>query len=99
MKQLNFLWRQKGHHTVSLGGKNTVEVVAGDRLTILTPGGGGHGTPPGALGSTSQAPTDGENAHPGETSCEEDVDRKARREAEMRMGGSLSCYRISQEQS
>lgn len=99
MKQLNFLWRQKGDHTVSLGGKNTVEVDAGDRLTILTPGGGGHGAPPGALGSTSQAPTDGENAHPVETGCEEDVDRKARREAEMRMGGSLSYHTLGQEQA
>ena len=28
---------------VNLGGKNTVEVSAGDRLLILTPGGGGYG--------------------------------------------------------
>jgi len=29
--------------TVSLGGKNTVAVNKHDRLTILTPGGGGYG--------------------------------------------------------
>ena len=31
--------------TISLGGKNTVHVARGDRLTILTPGGGGWGAP------------------------------------------------------
>ncbi|KAH9163502.1 hypothetical protein LEN26_000494 [Aphanomyces euteiches] len=29
--------------TINLGGKNTVEVQAGDVLTILSPGGGGYG--------------------------------------------------------
>jgi len=30
---------------VSLGGKNTVKLVAGDEITVLTQGGGGYGTP------------------------------------------------------
>ena len=32
-----------GRKTINLGGKNTVSVVAGDRLTIYSPGGGGFG--------------------------------------------------------
>lgn len=31
-------------HAISLGGKNTVEVSKGDRLVIMTPGGGGFGS-------------------------------------------------------
>ena len=46
---LNFLILQEGeddaklNRTVSLGGKNTVEVAPGTRLQIETPGGGGYG--------------------------------------------------------
>ena len=32
-----------GRKTINLGGKNTVNVSAGDRLTIYSPGGGGFG--------------------------------------------------------
>jgi N-methylhydantoinase B/oxoprolinase/acetone carboxylase alpha subunit len=39
---LNLLTSQTGK-TVSLGGKNTVNVLKGDRLTIFSPGGGGWG--------------------------------------------------------
>ncbi|CAN0493992.1 unnamed protein product, partial [Hapterophycus canaliculatus] len=71
--------------TVSLGGKNTVHVDAGDRLTILTPGGGGHGSP-------TSMDVDG-------AGDVEDPDRKSRREAEMRLGGSVSGHRLGQEQA
>ncbi|GLC33195.1 hypothetical protein PLESTB_000360500 [Pleodorina starrii] len=43
---LNLLIRRNGR-TVNLGAKATVQLEAGDRLRILTPGGGGYG-PPGA---------------------------------------------------
>lgn len=41
-KGLN-LWVQRDGRLVSLGGKATVQVQGGDRLRILTPGGGGYG--------------------------------------------------------
>jgi 5-oxoprolinase (ATP-hydrolysing) len=40
---LNLLTVAKSRKTVSLGGKNTVNVSPGDVLSILTPGGGGYG--------------------------------------------------------
>ncbi|KAG2488023.1 hypothetical protein HYH03_013330 [Edaphochlamys debaryana] len=49
---LNLLLR-KGGRTVNLGAKATVQLDAGDRLRILTPGGGGYG-PPGADEATAQ---------------------------------------------
>lgn len=42
---VNLLTFAADGRTVSLGGKSTVTVAAGDRLTILTPGGGGWGVP------------------------------------------------------
>lgn len=39
----NLLYYAQDQRTVSLGGKNTVSVAPGDRLTIFTPGGGGYG--------------------------------------------------------
>lgn len=45
---------------VNLGGKSTVHVSVGDRLTILTPGGGGYGAP-NAKSITS--PWDGKVGH------------------------------------
>lgn len=39
----NFLLKNDGRY-VYLGGKNTVQVKAGERLQILTPGGGGWGS-------------------------------------------------------
>ncbi|CAM9887417.1 unnamed protein product [Ectocarpus fasciculatus] len=80
--------------SVSLGGKNTVKVNAGDRLTILTPGGGGHGAPPSPLSME----VDGGGVGVG-TGDLEDPDRKSRREAEMRLGGSVSGHRLGQEQA
>lgn len=79
---------------MSLGGKNTVGVSAGDRLTILTPGGGGHGPPPPV---TCGADRDRNNAE--EKNDEENPDRKAIREAEMRLSGSVLGHRLGQEQA
>ena len=65
---------------------------AGDRLTILTPGGGGHGKPDSAAAAMDIE--DGVGV--GDV---EDPDRKSRREAEMRLGGSVSGHRLGQEQA
>ena len=35
----------KNGRTLNLGGKNEIRARAGDRIRILTPGGGGFGTP------------------------------------------------------
>ena len=40
---INTLTLKTDKRTISLGGKNTVNVLPGDVLTILTPGGGGYG--------------------------------------------------------
>lgn len=42
---VNLLHFKSEGRLVNLGGKNTVQVGAGDRLTIHTPGGGGYGEP------------------------------------------------------
>lgn len=81
---------------MSLGGKNTVEVDAGDRLTILTPGGGGHGTP---HPTTPETGGGGIEQTGGGARDSEDPDRKSRREAEMRLSGSVSGHRLGQEQA
>jgi 5-oxoprolinase (ATP-hydrolysing) len=41
----NLLKMSKDPRVISLGGKNTVHVQSGDTLTILSPGGGGYGSP------------------------------------------------------
>lgn len=46
---VNLLVKRNGR-LVSLGGKATVRVQGGDRIRILTPGGGGYGPPDGAEG-------------------------------------------------
>ncbi|XP_047336343.1 5-oxoprolinase 1 [Impatiens glandulifera] len=43
---MNYLVRKGDNRKVYVGGKNTIEVRAGDVLQILTPGGGGWGAPP-----------------------------------------------------
>lgn len=44
------LWvRGRCKSVINLGGKNTVNVEAGDRITIMTPGGGGCGRPDAAV--------------------------------------------------
>ncbi len=55
---LNILTLAGQGRQISLGGKNTVKVVRGDRLSIFTPGGGGYGAP-GSAGSTGVSGSDG----------------------------------------
>lgn len=97
------MWFRDGNRTVSLGGKNTVDVVAGDRLTIHSPGGGGHGTPPGpgaAAATASGGGGDDDGVDDKTASADlEDPDRKSRRKAEMRLSGSVSGHRLGQEQA
>lgn len=50
------LWIKKSGLTVNIGGKNQCQVKAGDRIRILTPGGGGYGVQNG--GGTPSARTD-----------------------------------------
>ena len=100
-----------GNRTVSLGGKNSVRVVAGDRLTIHSPGGGGHGTPlspDAAAAAAAAAATSGGGRGGGDgggfddmaaSGGLEDPDRKSRRVAEMRLSGSVSGHRLGQEQA
>lgn len=40
----NLLYIAKEDRYISLGGKNTIQVISGDRLIIESPGGGGYGT-------------------------------------------------------
>ena len=40
----NLLVYKEGNRLINLGGKNTIHVVAGDRIIINTPGGGGYGS-------------------------------------------------------
>ncbi|KAL4856136.1 5-oxoprolinase [Chlorella vulgaris] len=42
------LWVKRDGRVLSLGAKATVQMQAGDRIRILTPGGGGYGPPEGA---------------------------------------------------
>lgn len=54
---INLLYMKEDDRTVSLGGKNTVSVSPGDRLTICTPGGGGYGAPSTSTSSTAEEAT------------------------------------------
>ncbi len=79
LKQLNVLCIRGnggGGRAVGLGGENSVKVNAGDRITILTPGGGGYDKPdPATVAMDIEVGVVGEGAeHP---------DRKSRREAEI----------------
>lgn len=103
--QSNYLYfREGGGRTVSLGGKNTVNVKSGDRLTILTPGGGGHGSPSPSMIASNGGEGNGNSKNDNrrdeeENAAGEDPDRKSRRLADMRLFGSLSEYRLGQEQA
>jgi 5-oxoprolinase (ATP-hydrolysing) len=50
------LWIHKDGRVVSLGGKASVQVDAGDRILILTPGGGGYGEPTHDGGEEEESP-------------------------------------------
>jgi 5-oxoprolinase (ATP-hydrolysing) len=40
----NFLYKKDGR-VINMGAKNSTEIVKGDKLRIMTPGGGGYGKP------------------------------------------------------
>eukprot|EP00981_Chlorochromonas_danica_P003519 scaffold659_cov192-Ochromonas_danica.AAC.32 len=81
---LNLLFLRSADRLVSLGGKNTVSVLSGDRLTIYTPGGGGYGTP---LKEGEQREDD-----------EETNNRKTEEKGVARLtSGSLLQYTLNQE--
>lgn len=70
--------------TISLGGKNTVNVVPGNILTILTPGGGGFG--PHKSGETGTWRVQGSS----------DMSEKSA-VVHVKSGGSLNQYQLNQE--
>lgn len=79
---LNLLFLRSADRLVSLGGKNTVSVLSGDRLTIYTPGGGGYGTP----------------LKEGEQREDEETNRKTEDKGVARLtSGSLLQYTLNQE--
>ena len=94
---LNLLWTGGGgggggskggqgqgvRRTISLGGKNTVEVFAGDRLTILSPGGGAWGEDTPGAATIAGASKDG-------TAC-------GAAAVPVRSSGSLLQYTLDQE--
>jgi len=51
---LNLVLRSASGIVQSLGGKNTVSLEVGDRMVIMTPGGGGYGAPEGGSGETGE---------------------------------------------
>ena len=85
---LNLLWTGGGgsgsasRRMISLGGKNTVEVFPGDRLTVFSPGGGAWGVagPPAAAESDASAESG-----------------KAADAVPVRSSGSLLQYTLDQE--
>ncbi|PRW57398.1 5-oxoprolinase [Chlorella sorokiniana] len=90
------LWLKRDGRMVSLGGKATVQVEGGDRLRILTPGGGGYGPP--------QAPADGDgDAEVAALAAAVSGRAKRRRtggdefSAPVRDGGSVQQYTRMQE--
>eukprot|EP00884_Botryococcus_braunii_P001197 jgi/Botrbrau1/11078/Bobra.0302s0020.1 len=89
---VNLLLRLDGR-TVSLGGKNTVVLAGGERLRILTPGGGGYGHErPEANGDAGTEAL--------EDSVGEGMAKRPRveiAEVQYRQGGSVQAYRMAQE--
>lgn len=42
-KGINLLKQEGGKKIINLGGKNNIDLLAGDTIVIMTPGGGGYG--------------------------------------------------------
>lgn len=80
---LNTLTLKSDKRTISLGGKNTVNVLPGDILTIYTPGGGGFGAP---------IPPGTETHNPESVEME-----KKSKPAVVMSSGSLNQYSLDQE--
>ena len=86
---VNILTLAKDHRTISLGGKNTVHVVPGDVLTILTPGGGGFG----AYLHDNQNGKKSEK----EEFLDQNNDCVVSKVVYVKSGGSLNQYTLNQE--
>lgn len=52
------LWVKKTGRTINLGGKNTAMMDAGDRIVVMSPGGGGWGKPNLTNGTTLKSGAD-----------------------------------------
>ena len=87
------LWVKRGGRVVSLGGKATVQVEAGDRVQILTPGGGGCG-PPEQEGGTERSPL---AALVASLAAARQRVSAGEASAPVRDGGSVQRYRSVQE--
>ena len=92
---VNTLTLGKDKRTISLGGKNTVNVVPGDVLTILTPGGGGFGTPLTTTTKTTTVPDD--RSRSGNNHGNRDVKVENSNTVHVKSGGSLNQYTLNQE--
>ena len=93
---VNTLTLGKDKRTISLGGKNTVNVVPGDVLTILTPGGGGFGTPV----TTTTVPDDRSrsgNKHGNRDVHNTGIKVENSNTVHVKSGGSLNQYTLNQE--
>jgi N-methylhydantoinase B/oxoprolinase/acetone carboxylase alpha subunit len=80
----NLLYYGASKRTVNLGGKNTVHVQPGDQLTILTPGGGGYGSP---IMISSSSMIEGPAVN----------NTVVNNPTELKTSGSLSQYTLNQE--
>ncbi len=80
------LWLRRDGRVINLGAKATVQVEGGDRVKILTPGGGGYGAVADADKDIDQAASPSKRA-------------KLSREftVPVHMGGSVHRYRLEQE--
>ena len=92
------LWLRRDGRAVSLGGKASVEMQGGDRLRILTPGGGGYGPPDGGGDGEVEA-GDGHRQRVAAALAAAGARQAGRAEfsAPVRDGGSVAEYRRGQE--
>ena len=94
---VNTLTLGKDKRTISLGGKNTVNVVPGDVLTILTPGGGGFGTPLTTTATTKTTTVPDDRSRSGNEHGNRDVKVENSNTVHVKSGGSLNQYTLNQE--
>lgn len=88
------LWIRRDGRTVSLGGKATVQVQGGDRIRILTPGGGGYGPVRGAARLAADEAAAAEAQLAAKLAGRRGTDEFS---APLRDGGSVQQYTRNQE--
>jgi hypothetical protein len=91
------LWVKLDGRVISLGGKATVEMAAGDVLTVMTPGGGGCGAPPIDAGAGGVAQQQQQRQWQEGGAGDGRQGGGAAFSVPVRDGGSLKAYRESQE--